>query len=739
MQSFIAVAAVALGLVAESAFAQNATSSATTTATPTEPCAVVSSAWAAQISATETPLVEASVAYDCLNTVPLYKEGALRFIDEMEPYLEWQSDTVWKKDPPDTYFFPAHDIWATVAEIKADITADKYDSEYAWQADLYKRLFGPAHDGHFVVYPDALSAAVEWQRPFALVSVSEEGPAGSDPVIKLYDDVVSSPETASVVELINGVDAETFVADWIFQASGNQDKDAAYNSMFYEKAFEAELASKGYFQMGGRTRYIYPGNVTSFSFANGTAVELSNQARLKGSWAGVVDGPSFFASFCPNALETVAAATTTTASATATATATPTATPTGVEGYPEPVIISSDSIISGYFLEGEGFEDTAVIAMLSFSPEDPVEFQRVAEDFFDLCVKAGKTKLVVDVQANGGGYIFSGYDLFRQLFPDIVQEGLGKWRQSAGFEAVAEVFSAQSADFNPDTASAETIYMYESTYNWRYDLNETNEHFTSFADKFPAEERHGDVFTNLMQWDFNDPLNTINATFGFGTDITGYRSRANFTRPFSGPENIVLLLDGYCASTCTLFSQFLKFNAGVQSIAMGGRPSVQGLIQGVGGVKGSQSYGYADVYSVVEEALEYTNDTKIIETLSNYTTYVNDRSSAASLNVKDEIYREHIEDGVPAQYVAEYSDCRLWWTEPMITDVSQLWTAAATAAFKGGDCAYGSIDYSSYPSSKRAAARPRYLPPKKRTTRTRRDMAHDSPLVYASQHMQVVD
>ncbi|KAH9994740.1 hypothetical protein F4779DRAFT_623310 [Xylariaceae sp. FL0662B] len=731
-----------IGALALASAASGSNTTGTTTGTPTAPCAIVSASWAAQSAATATPTVEASVAYDCLNSVPINKDGALKYITEMEPYIEWQSDTAFKKNPPPDYFYPPYDIWATVAKLKANITADVYSNEYEWQADLYKSLFGPGHDGHFVVYPDALTAAVEWQRPFALVSISEDGPDGSIPVIKVYDDVVSSPGTASAVKLINDIDAATFVTDWINQAAGNQDPDAAYNSMFFEKAFLAENANLGYFQTGGRVRYIYPGNTTSVTFENGTVLELPNLARLKGEWTGVVDGPSFFETFCPGA---VAGAKTTSTTSSATATPTPTSTSgVPVEGYPDPVIVSSDSVISGYFIEDPGFEDVAVLAALSFSPEDPSEFQLVAQQFFADAVQAGKTKLVVDVQANGGGYIFSGYDLFRQLFPDIVQEGLGRWRQQPGFEAVSRVYSAESADFDANTASADVINMYESVYNWRYDYNRTNGNFTSFENKFAPQEFGGDTFTNLMQWNFNDPL-TSNATFGFGTDITGYGSRKNFTRPFGGPENIVILYDGYCASTCTLFSEFMRSNAGVKSVAMGGRPTKEGLIQGVGGVKGSQSYGFSDVWQNAQLALNYTSDPGIVEALNNYSTYVLDRSPTASLNVKDQILHGNIEDGIPAQYVTEESDCRLWWTAPMITDIAELWKAAATAAFKGGKCAYGGIDYPTNTTAAKTVSRPASFSkststgPKKVVVPARLEVAQKSQLFITNQFMKAID
>jgi len=70
------------------------------------------------------------------------------------------------------------------------------------------------------------------------------------------EDVLSSPSTASVVTKINGVDAATYVGNWIYQASLNQDADAAYNSMFFKKAFNASGVGDGYFSSGGRARYI---------------------------------------------------------------------------------------------------------------------------------------------------------------------------------------------------------------------------------------------------------------------------------------------------------------------------------------------------------------------------------------------------------------------------------------------------------------------------------------------------
>lgn len=59
---------------------------------------------------------------------------------------------------------------------------------------------------------------------------------------------------ASVVTEINSIDAATYVADFAYTASFNQDADAAYNTMFFEKAFVGGGTGTGYFAGGGRVR-----------------------------------------------------------------------------------------------------------------------------------------------------------------------------------------------------------------------------------------------------------------------------------------------------------------------------------------------------------------------------------------------------------------------------------------------------------------------------------------------------
>ena len=261
---------------------------------------------------------------------------------------------------------------------------------------------------------------------------------------------------------------------------------------------------------------------------------LANIAKVKAEFAGVVDGPTFFTHFCnlTGAAGGLAETAVTSNSDNSAAVTAP--------GYPTAVDITQDGVVSGYYLNGTGYNDVAVLSLLAFESEDFVEFQRIAQTFLSDAVLAGKTKLIVDLSANGGGYILQGYDMFRQLFPNIVQDGYTRWRESDTLLAISQVFSTLSTNFTRALALPPDIQRYESTFNIGYDLNFTNQPFLTFADKFAPHVYKGDNFTALMRWNLTDPLTTSDFTYGVGTDITGYNTRTNFTQPFKA-ENMILV------------------------------------------------------------------------------------------------------------------------------------------------------------------------------------------------------
>lgn len=143
----------------------------------------------------------------------------------------------------------------------------------------------------------------------------------------------------------------------------------------------------------------------------------------------------------------------------------------------------------------------------SQGPEIPVEFQRAVQTLIEDAKAAGKTKLIVDVSANGGGLIFQGHDTFRQLFPQIQQDGFNRFRSVDLLQIAGRQFSGAIPDgFNPETSDSDLlISIYESYQNYRYDLDVANQSFTSIKDKFSPDTFNEDNFTQIHRWNFDDP------------------------------------------------------------------------------------------------------------------------------------------------------------------------------------------------------------------------------------------
>jgi len=247
-----------------------------------------------------------------------------------------------------------------------------------------------------------------------------------------------------------------------------------------------------------------------------------------------------------------------------------------------------------------------------------------------------------------------------------------------------------------------------------------------FDDKFEPAVFNGDNFTQIIRWNLSDPLTTINFTYGLGMDVTGYRSRQNFTQPFAA-DDIVMLYDGYCASTCTLFSEFMRLQAGVQSIFIGGRPT-KDITQAIGGVKGANNFPYDFVQELAESALEFSQPSQLnpntsssafsppapfpvknntipdvftgnftdrrlsdLDLLPSISQVPINRSTDNSLNVRDNILPANLKDGIPAQFIFEAADCRIFYTPEMVVDVAAMWKAAADVAWGGRNCIAGAI------------------------------------------------
>jgi hypothetical protein len=352
-----------------------------------------------------------------------------------------------------------------------------------------------------------------------------------------------------------------------------QDPDAQYNNLFAELAQSS--AGQNGFTFSNPLRY--PGPETTITHENGTTQTILNVAVVVGDFDGVDSGEKFYKKFCTPSTTTEAAA-----SSSAAATATPTPEPRAPL-YPFPVVKHSRNLVGGYFLNGT---DIAVLSIPSFSADesfdDIQEFQDVVQKFLAKCQKKGKQRLVIDLQANPGGKILLAYDTFKQLFPTLEPWGTSNLRSHESMNIIGQQLSDFDGSIPQDNLTALTEADADEWYNYRASLKADDTPFKSWKQLYgPVGNSRGN-FTNLLRYRNDWPVHT---TLGQGIVITGYNNRSTgFTQPFA-PENIIMVTDGFCASTCAIFSEFMKQQAGVQVIALGGRPFL-GPMQAVGGVKG---------------------------------------------------------------------------------------------------------------------------------------------------------
>ena len=583
------------------------------------------------------------------------------------------------KNPPADWPYPPHDLKAELAKVKDKVKNKKYANEYDFEVELFEKVFAPAHSGHLIFYPDLMVNPWYWSRTVSLVSVSKDGSAL--PEIYFRDDILNDVPNASRLAKIDGVDAQKFVQDLVYRTA-SQDPDAGYNAMFYNKAqVAAHISNGGYFAQGGRANNIYPGENTTYTFENGTEITVDNVALLRyPDYTGASNNYYFMNRYSGTGYRAQPQV----------------KIPNEDPGYPTAVVATQDGTLAGYYLEGDGVEDVAVLSVLSFSPKSVVEYQAVAETFLADAVRDGKKRLIVDLSANNGGYILSGYDLFRQLFPQTEQVGLTRFRNNKIQDAAIRVNKKIVPNpFDPDKGNFEQVRAFEKSWDYRHDLDQNGKKFNSSAQKFGGHMFQATNYTSLVSWDLNDPYLTTKGPVAFGTEITGYGNRTNFTQPFSA-ENIIMLTDGFCASTCFLFSDFMKNQGHVKSIAVGGLPNTKPM-QAVGGIKGGELSTWADLYTKVYQDVFYMwqtqdmNDPDYVylkDTWLDHREYIG-YTATAGVNIRDVIQEGHVKDGKAAQFVREDADCRLFYTKDMIKDVTSVWKKAVGVTWEGDKCIQG--------------------------------------------------
>jgi hypothetical protein len=603
------------------------------------------------------------------------------------------------------------DVKGSFDKISSKLQNGDYTNEYDFQLDIYNVIHS-AYDEHFNYLPDIVNVFA-WLRSNNLFSVSKDGQAlpevYMDLDIAVLGEYAGKNYSVSPVTKINGKAVESFLNDLAAVAGGAQDPDANYNNLFPVIPLASTGQAANANPPGFQYAPISQGSSTVVTFANGTTRKIPTFASTSKSFQGVVDGASFFKKFCSGIVPTSSSSALPSASVfmsgfpSASASASAPAIPVlstqvsyspvpsqtvvpALPAFPKAWVAASDFSVACYFPEGN--EDLAVLSVPTFEPISDVEFPDIIRQCLATASKKGKTKLIIDLRGNGGGTVLLAYDFFKQLFPSMAPWGTTNFRAFPLFNDIGQTVTEyyESNNHGPETMNNN----FASIFNVDDELNKMDDQFSSWKAFYGPVHTHDDTFTNLVRYNLSDKFQTS------GIAISGYGNLTNIIpkQTFSA-DNIVLLQDGACASTCSVFAEFMKTQGKVKSIAIGGR-SQYGPMQGDGGVKGANVYTNDYLIQIMQEAFTKDADASeqslfaskyetVFEAMAYATsrTYYGSQGHAARVNIRNNI-RKGDTTLTPLQFVYEAADCRLFYTPAMILDQTLVWSATSQANWAGG-------------------------------------------------------
>lgn len=642
------------------------------------PCSIINDAVDEAILSESGLTILGATAVDCLRSMPYDSGLGQAFIKEFTKYIQFQSTLEALTNPPDTYKSPSVNILGGLQKISE---AD-YDSQYDFDNAISSLLFS-AHDGH-------LSATLCSLQPFffqiesqGLVSVSEDG--RETPSVYFIDDLAAredGEEVSSVVQ-INGKNAEDFLNTFADNLD-SQDPDTRWNRLFRSLAVQASDDP-----LSGRGRLTFNGQLwidsdyLEFEFRNGSSLELPITAFLRMDSFNST-GEALFERLCmpvdqddeeqsgggggdqeSNVLPPQEQ---------------------GPVGYPEPVIRDPYNQMLGFELD----HDTMVMYVSTFGgpkglpANQSAVFADTATAIVNHATATGRSQIIIDISANLGGNILRGFDLFKIFFPDEFPYSATRFRRAEAMETLA-----QAGAYINKSESTSYPFLYQGQVT-----PDQGSDFESIGDFLGDKKELGvEVSSLFANFNYSAQATEDQPIRGYGVTIDSL----NKTMPFR-PENILIVGDGNCVSTCTTFVNLMTNVGGVRSLVFGGRPRKEPM-QIMGGVRGAQSASFELIEDFVGLASTVLNGTDksdlpdgFIETTNQTwpTPLANFPLKLSGLNVNLRNAYQDDNSDLPLQFEYQAADCRLFYTYDNTMDPSTTWTSAKDAIWGDGGCVDGS-------------------------------------------------
>ncbi|KAK1255520.1 hypothetical protein MKX08_009515 [Trichoderma sp. CBMAI-0020] len=668
-----------LSAVAALAAVASAATASVSASKPAEPCAQI-----AKLTAAGNEEFSSQLGLACLESIPFKSDLAVSFVDEYSKYLQWQSTIEILRNPPIGAISATVDLVGGLSTIRQRAASNLYKSQYAFDQDLFS-LISSANDGHLALLPCSFVFNFI-NLESSLASLSTDGVT----LPKLYtlNDgrlLANGNKDVSPVTLINGVGAESFV-EQLSNSAGLQDPDARYNSLTTNVPHGLLGVSTNFGTFG---EYVsFPGvHEFNMTFANGTKASFPLTGRVRSSVGNFTftTGEELFQAVCTP--------TTTDSSSKKVkreADVKPLPAPTG---FPKPVVQDPNNLMVGYFPEEPSLKDVAVMTVGSFgtgeiSDEEVVTFAVKAQDFVQQSVAAGKSKMLIDVTGNPGGTVVSGFALLSIFFPNMTIFSATRIRSVPEVQYHFEVASR--------VTDPELKVQYESQGFLVSALVQPDQStgFASQDDYLGPFDTLG-VPSTAIAAENNFRLNNATST---PINIFGTGGVLNGTEPPYKPEDIIILTDGQCSSTCTVFINHM-IPYGVRVVANGGRPQA-GPMQAIGGVKGAQVLELENIstfYTFTNQVVQNATDakkpiftSKELDAFKDHIPVALDqlplRVVSGSVNYRNAF--SPFNDEVPTHFVYQPANCRIFYTPETLLKPDANWANVANAVWGKGECAF---------------------------------------------------
>ncbi|KAF9526145.1 hypothetical protein CPB83DRAFT_858425 [Crepidotus variabilis] len=238
---------------------------------------------------------------------------------------------------------------------------------------------------------------------------------------------------------------------------------------------------------------------------------------------------------------------------------------------PTPPPLNESYSVAQFFMLDD--KHTGVLALGSFSAKNFTKFgESLLEGLLGLKEK-GATRLIVDVTNNGGGYICIAHWLHRIIMGEsdatVPQSGLDTTTRAGPLaQLIVQRIVSDNADpdevlsYNPTQWSNATHHQFPASRQWLKPAN-----------KLTINGRK-DAFSERL-----------------GQECQPFKWDAPKDRLFE-PQDILIVSNGRCASSCSLFSIRMAKSHGVHTVVVGGKEDSR---QEYCGTVGGQSVSFHDI------------------------------------------------------------------------------------------------------------------------------------------------